>query len=83
MFKIEFKESVAKDLKKINKSTIDKILTKIEIDLPKKAQALPSLKGNFSGLKKYRIGDYRIIFCMPDETTILIIRIGHRSSVYK
>jgi mRNA interferase RelE/StbE len=83
MFKIEFKESVAKDLKHIDKNNIDKILTKIEIELPKKAKVLPNLKGEFSGLKKYRIGNYRVIFCLLDETTILITRIGHRSSVYK
>ena len=83
MYKIQFKESVAKDLKKISKAEIVKILTKIETDLPNKAEKLPNLKGEFSGLKKYRIGDYRIIFCLPNETTILITRIGHRSSVYK
>jgi len=83
MFKIKFKESVAKDLKKISKVEISKILTKIETDLPTKAEILPNLKGEFLGLKKYRIGDYRVIFCLLDETTILITRIGHRSSVYK
>ncbi|SFV86393.1 hypothetical protein MNB_SUP05-SYMBIONT-4-1019 [hydrothermal vent metagenome] len=83
MFKIEFKESVEKDLKKISKAEINKILTKIETDLPTKAENLPNLKGEFLGLKKYRIGNYRVIFCMSDEATILITRIGHRGSVYK
>jgi mRNA interferase RelE/StbE len=83
MFKIDFKESVVKDLKKISKSEIKKILAKIATDLPTKIESLPNLKGEFLGLKKYRIGNYRIIFCMADKSTILIIRIGHRSSVYK
>jgi len=83
MFKIEFKESVEKDLKKISKTEINRILIKIETDLPTKAENLPNLKGEFSGLKKYRIGNYRVIFCMFDEATILITRIGHRGSVYK
>jgi mRNA interferase RelE/StbE len=83
MFKIQFKASVAKDLKKVSKTEISKILSKIETDLPTKANSLPSLKGEFSGLKKYRIGDYCIIFCLPAEATILITRIGHRSDVYK
>ena len=83
MFKIQFKASVAKDLKKISKLEIDKILTKIETNLPIKVKSLPNLQGKFAGLKKYRIGDYRVVFCMVNETTILITRIGYRKNIYK
>jgi mRNA-degrading endonuclease RelE of RelBE toxin-antitoxin system len=33
-----------------------------------------NLKGEFLGLKKYRIGDYRVIFCMSNTATILMTR---------
>jgi len=81
-YKIAFKKSVTKDLKKISRESADRILTKLATDLPQKADTLPILQGQFSGLKKYRIGDYRIIFSTFKET-LLILRIQHRKEVYK
>jgi len=40
------------------------------------------LKGQFAGLRKYRIGDYRVIYAILKED-ILILRIGSRKDVYK
>ncbi len=43
-----------------------------------------SLKSRFSGLWRYRIGDYRAICRIEDEKlVVLVIRIGHRSTVYQ
>lgn len=81
-YKINFKKSVSRDLKKIDKLQVDKILLKIEQELSSKAGQYPELKGAFSGLRKYRIGDYRIIFTFINET-VLILRIKHRKDVYK
>jgi mRNA interferase RelE/StbE len=39
-----------------------------------------------SGLEKYRIrqGDYRILYLIDDrESSVVIIKIGHRSEVYR
>ena len=81
-YKIAFKKSVSKDLKRIDKSHVKKILNKIELELPELAQTCPELKGKFSGLRKVRIGDYRVIFSIINDT-ILITRIGHRKEVYR
>lgn len=81
-YKIKFKKSVSRDLKKINKGQAKKILDRIEKQLSKKADEYPQLKGNFTGLRRCRMGDYRIIFSIIDDT-VLITRIGHRSKVYK
>ena len=41
------------------------------------------LKSTFSGLWRYRIGDYRAICRIEDEKfVVLVIRITHRSKVY-
>ena len=41
------------------------------------------LKSTFSGLWRYRIGDYRAICRIEDEKfVILVIRVAHRSKVY-
>ncbi|MCD6118103.1 type II toxin-antitoxin system RelE/ParE family toxin [bacterium] len=82
VYKITFKKSVAKDLKKIDHSEADLILKKITSELSKQAEKLPELKGQFAGLRKYRIGDYRIVYVIIDDS-VLILRIKHRKDVYK
>ena len=81
-YNITFKKSVAKDLKKIDRSEADRILKNIASNLSKQADELPELKGQFAGLRKYRIGQYRVIFAIIDDS-ILILRIQHRKDVYK
>jgi mRNA interferase RelE/StbE len=39
------------------------------------------LKGQFTGLRKYHIGDYRVIYALMGAD-ILILRIGNRRDVY-
>jgi mRNA interferase RelE/StbE len=42
------------------------------------------LRKDLGGLWKYRIGDYRIICSIEDKTVmVLVVRLGHRRSVYK
>jgi len=55
----------------------DRILEKIEEDLPERAGTFPSLTGKFTGLHKYRVGDYRVIYSIINDTA-LILRINHR-----
>lgn len=81
-YKISFKKSVGRDLKKISKDQADRILKKIEEDLPKKADTYPTLTGKFAGLRKCRIGDYRVIYTII-EGTVLILRISHRREAYR
>jgi len=81
-YKIAFKKSVARDLKKIDKEQTTKILKKIEDELPEKADTLPVLTGKFSGLRKFRIGDFRVIFSIIGDTA-LILRIRHRKEAYR
>ncbi len=81
-YKIALKRSVARDLKKIDKEQAEKILKKIEDELPEKAETLPVLTGKFSGLRKFRVGDFRIIFSIIGDTA-LILRIRHRKEAYR
>ena len=81
-YKIAFKKSVSRDLKKIDKEQIKKILNKVETELSQKAETLPTLTGKFSGLRKFRVGNFRVIFSIIGDTA-LVLRIGHRKEVYK
>ena len=84
IWKIDWKDSAVKDLKKLEKSTQKMILTFIEERIRPNPERLAShLKGNLMGLKRYRVGDYRII-CQIKENVmeILIIAVGHRREIY-
>jgi len=81
-YKIAFKKSVSRDLKKIDPKQVKKILKKIEDELPRRAESLPTLTGKFSGLRKFRVGDFRVIFSIIGDTA-LILRIRHRKEAYK
>ena len=81
-YKITFKNSVWKDLKKIQKDDVARILESVEQDLGERANQYPLLSGKFAGLRKYRVGKYRIIYTLQADT-VLILRIGHRGDVYR
>ena len=81
-YNIDYKNSVKRDLKKLDKSEARRILDQLEEDLSNDPKAYPQLKGDFAGLRKYRVGDYRTIFAVIEER-VLILRIGHRKDVYR
>jgi mRNA interferase RelE/StbE len=81
-YKILYKKSVQRDLKKLGKQEALRILNQLEAELSKKPDFYPVLKGEFAGLRKFRVGDYRIIYSLMDEN-VVVLRIGHRREVYK
>ena len=81
MFEIVFKKSVFKDLKRIDKAVLKRILDKLENDLLKGPDDFPELKGKFAGLRKYRVGDYRVIYAILGQQ-VLVTRVSHRKEAY-
>lgn len=81
-FDIAYKKSVGRDLAGLSKAEARRILDKIEKELPVRADSYPVLKGQFSGLRKLRVGDYRVIFAILGAQ-VLVLRIGHRRQVYE
>jgi mRNA interferase RelE/StbE len=82
VYRIVYKKSVHRDLKKLDKHEVSNILDQIENNLSEHPSSFPVLKGKFSGLRKYRVGDYRVIYVIL-EADVVILRIGHRREVYK
>ncbi len=81
-YNIFYKSSVKKDLRKIDKKELLTILSNIENKLRYNPLIGKELKGEFSGLFSYRIGDFRVIYTIL-ENIVLILRISHRKDVYK
>jgi mRNA interferase RelE/StbE len=80
-YSILYKKSVQRDLKKLGKAEARRILDQVEAELSKKPDSYPILKGEFAGLRKFRVGDYRIIYALIDEN-VVVLRIGHQRDVY-
>ena len=81
-YKIAFKDSVWKDLKQIDKHQAQRILQQIEETLPERAEAFPTLTGRFAKLRKFRVGNYRVIYTLQEDS-VLVLRIQHRKEVYR
>jgi mRNA interferase RelE/StbE len=81
-YNVIYKKSVQRDLKQISPAEITRILSSIENELRTRPENNPVLKGRFAGLRKFRIGDYRVIYVMMG-TDVVILRIGNRKDVYK
>jgi mRNA interferase RelE/StbE len=86
IWKIEFDSDVEKDLRKLGHTAQKKILTylKDKLMLAEDPRRLGKpLSGEFSGLWRYRVGDYRILAQIEDDALIiLVIHVGHRKNVY-
>lgn len=63
---------MARDLKKIDSVQADRVLRKTEDELPVKAESFPVLTGKFSGLRKFRIGEYRVIYSIIGDTVLIL-----------
>jgi mRNA interferase RelE/StbE len=81
-YNIVYKKSVQRDLKKLSKAEARRVLNQVEEELSKNAGTYPVLKGQFAGLRKFRVGDYRVIYAILGDD-VLILRIGHRKEVYR
>lgn len=51
---------------------------------PRSHPNIKALKGDFAGLYRYRMGDYRVIYSIEDEVVrVFVVAIAHRSEAYK
>lgn len=85
MYHVEFTPDAESDLAGLNKSIAQRILTKIRWLAENFNVITPEpLSGQWKGVYKLRVGDYRVLYTFNTLTeTITIHIIRHRREVYK
>jgi mRNA interferase RelE/StbE len=83
---IELEAQAEKELAKLDRPVAQRILRFLRervSPLEDPRLLAKPLKGNLSELWSYRVGDYRLLCEIRDETlVVLVVRIGHRKEVY-
>lgn len=84
MYKVLWDDTIADDLKKIDKIIARKIISKVSSYLARDPVNLGKpLTGNLAGLMSYRFGDYRVIYEVQEKNiTIFVVKISHRKEAY-
>ena len=83
VYSIRIKRSAVKELERLPSDARRRVVAAID-RLAEEPLAGSVLKGEFSGLRRLRVGQYRVIYeAMHQEIVILVVRIGHRQSVYR
>ncbi len=85
--KIQYDKSFERDLKKINdKGLIKRILLVVEeIGKADQIQSVTNIKKmqGYNVFYRARVGDYRIGFRLVDAETVKLIKVAHRSEIYR
>ena len=82
-YSLQIKASAAKALRIIDKPDRLRLIDAID-RLREDPHVGKALKGEFSGLRRIRIGRYRVIYEVSEgQLTVLVVRVGHRRDVYR
>ncbi len=76
-YKLRFKRSVARDLQQLERRDQEPVLAKIEEELVARPEKHPGLKGEYAGLRRLRVGRFRVIYAILDDE-VVVLRVGHR-----
>ena len=82
-YSIRIKGSAAGELRRVAKPEMARIAAAID-RLAENPFLGSALKGDLRGLRRLRIGDYRVLYeIQKDVLVVLVVRIAHRREVYR
>lgn len=82
-YSIRIKGSAERELARIEKSQRRRIIAVID-RLADQPFAGSPLKGGLRGLRRIRVGDYRVLYEVLDgELIVLVVRVAHRREAYR
>ena len=87
IYEIEYAQPFVRKMKKMDRSMqrviISWIKKNLEGTIDPRVHGKP-LKGNLSGIWRYRVGDYRLFAKIEDQKLVVFLfDVGHRRDVYK
>lgn len=83
---VYFSDAAKKEFRKLTppvQQQIQKFILKLQ-NLEDPRSTGKALTGSLSGLWRYRVGDYRLVCDIEDQKILItVLRVAHRSTVYK
>ena len=82
-YAIRIKESAARELQRIGRSDRERLIAAID-RLAENPFAGSALKGELRGLRRIRVGDYRLLYEVRErDLVVLVLRAAHRREAYR
>ena len=82
-YSIRIKRSASGELARVPRSQRLRIVRAID-GLAEHPLAGSALKGDLRGLRRMRIGDYRVVYeVLADALVVLVVRVAHRREAYR
>ena len=83
IYSVRIKDSAAKELAGLPRDARERLIVAID-GLVEEPLAGALLKGGLRGLRRLRVGDYRIVYeVLDDELVVLVVRVAHRREAYR
>ncbi len=80
---VRIKRSATRDLAQIARQDRERIVDAID-RLGEQPHSGYPLKGDLRGLRRIRVGDYRVVYELLDnELMVLVVRVAHRREAYR
>ena len=82
-YAIRIKASAAKELQRIERPDRERLIATID-RLAENPFAGSALKGELRGLRRVRVGDYRLLYEVRErDLVVLVLRAAHRREAYR
>ena len=83
IYSVRIKGSAAKELARLPRDTRERLIEAID-GLGEEPLAGALLKGRLRGLRRLRVGRYRVLYeVLDDELVVLVVRVAHRRESYR
>jgi mRNA interferase RelE/StbE len=84
-YEVRLRGSTVKDLRRLPPPQANSILTRVEnLGRDPRPAASQELRGELRGLRRLRVGDYRVAYAVRDDAEVVEVwLIGHRRDLYE
>ena len=82
-YSLKIKNSAAKEIRRLSLHDRSRVVAAID-SLREQPLVGTVLKGQFTGLRRIRVGNFRVIYEVQEAVlVVLVLRVGHRRDIYR